>query len=61
VYVESTSNPRDAIAREKQIKSWTRAKKLALIAASNPTRADLAAGWFETRDGVTADSSLRSE
>jgi putative endonuclease len=47
VYVESTSNSRDAIGREKQIKSWTRAKKLALVATTNPTWKDLAAGWFE--------------
>jgi putative endonuclease len=51
VHIESTSNPRDAIAREKQIKQWTRAKKLALIEADNPQWADLATMWF-------ADSSL---
>ena len=36
-----------AIAREKEIKGWTRAKKLALISQSNPDFEDLAAqqGW----------------
>ena len=45
VYVESSSNPRDAIAREKQIKRWSRRKKLALIEAFNPDWTDLAASW----------------
>ena len=36
----------DAIAREKQLKGWTRAKKDALIRKTNPTYADLAAGWY---------------
>jgi hypothetical protein len=36
-----------AIAREKQIKSWTRAKGLALIGTKNPTWQDLADGWGE--------------
>jgi putative endonuclease len=41
VYVESTSDIRAAIAREKQIKGWTRAKKIALIASMNPAWDDL--------------------
>jgi putative endonuclease len=36
-----------AIAREKQIKAWTRAKRLALIKVDNPTWQDLAEGWGE--------------
>ena len=36
----------DAIAREKQIKKWRRAWKLALIEAINPQRLDLAEPWF---------------
>lgn len=36
-----------AIAREKQIKAWTRAKRLALIQSKNPTWQDLAEGWGE--------------
>jgi predicted GIY-YIG superfamily endonuclease len=38
---------RNAIAREKQIKSWTRAKRLALIKIENPTWQDLTDGWGE--------------
>jgi putative endonuclease len=41
VHVETATNPRDAIAREKQIKRWTRAKKVALIEATNPEWLDL--------------------
>jgi putative endonuclease len=36
-----------AIAREKQIKAWTRAKRLALIKSENPTWQDLAEGGGE--------------
>ena len=36
-----------AIAREKQIKAWTRAKRIALIESTNPTWQDLAEGWGE--------------
>ena len=45
VYFETTPNVSAAIAREKQIKGWTRAKKLALIETSNPKWADLSEGW----------------
>jgi putative endonuclease len=47
VLIESCGSPREAIAREKQIKSWSRWKKIALIEESNPGWADLAAKWFE--------------
>ncbi|EQD56775.1 Excinuclease ABC C subunit domain protein, partial [mine drainage metagenome] len=36
VYLESTLNVTDALAREKQIKGWTRARKIALIESQNP-------------------------
>jgi putative endonuclease len=35
----------NAIAREKQVKAWTRAKRLALIKSINPTWQDLAEDW----------------
>jgi hypothetical protein len=38
--------PRSAIAREKQLKGWIRAKKIALIEKSNPTWNDLSEGWY---------------
>jgi putative endonuclease len=40
---ERFTDIRSAIAREKQIKGWTRAKKLALITQTNPEFKDLAA------------------
>ena len=47
VYVEETADVQAAIMREKQIKGWTRAKKVALIEAVNPAWVDLSAEWFE--------------
>ena len=41
VYVESTSDVRAAIRREKQIKRWNRAWKFALIQRENPEWHDL--------------------
>jgi putative endonuclease len=35
-----------AIEREKQLKRWGRAKKVALIAPGNPTWVDLSEGWY---------------
>jgi putative endonuclease len=45
VHVEAAGEARDAIRREKQLKGWTRRKKLQLIEATNPSWEDLAAGW----------------
>ena len=42
VHSEAFSNVSDAIAREKQIKSWSRARKNALIEEYNPRWNDLA-------------------
>jgi len=41
VYFESTSDAKAAIEREKQIKSWKRERKIALIMESNPRMTDL--------------------
>ena len=46
VYIEIYDRIEQAIAREKQIKGWTRAKKDALIATQNPEWNDLAADWY---------------
>ena len=46
VYFEQTSNSRAAIEREKQIKGWSRKKKVRLIEATNLGWLDLAADWF---------------
>jgi putative endonuclease len=45
VYFEPYSTPGRAIAREKQLKGWSRAKKLALIRTMNPTWIDLSEEW----------------
>ncbi len=47
VHFESTEDVHTAISREKQIKGWTRNKKVALIDSVNPTWNDLSASWFE--------------
>ena len=59
VYFETFRDVRAAIAREKQIKAWDRAKRVALIAAKNPTWEDYGADWFPTHPRK-ADPSLRS-
>jgi len=41
VWFETYANINEAIAREKRIKHWNRAWKLALIEANNPTWRDL--------------------
>ncbi len=45
VYFERFTDVRDAIAREKEIKGWVRARKVRLIEARNPTWEDLAHRW----------------
>ena len=44
VYVEEASSPIDAIAREKQLKSWRREKKNAFVMEMNPEWKDLSGG-----------------
>jgi putative endonuclease len=60
VYFESYRYVRTAITREKQIKAFSRAKKIALIESTNPAWDDLTAKYFPQYP-KTADSSLRSE
>ena len=45
VYYEETGDVNAAIAREKQLKGWTRKKKDALIASVNPLWEDLSEDW----------------
>ena len=47
VWYELHATMPDAIAREKQIKSWSRRKKVALIESTNPDWVDLAARWYD--------------
>jgi putative endonuclease len=60
VYFEVFKYVTNAIRREKQIKGWDRAKRLALIESMNPTWVDLAEGWGEAIEPLNADPSLRS-
>jgi putative endonuclease len=46
VHYEETDDVSAAIAREKQIKGWIRAKKVALIESSNRNWVDLAEEWY---------------
>jgi putative endonuclease len=46
LYLEEYPRIDDAIAREKQLKAWSREKKLALIRESNTRWNDLAWNWF---------------
>ncbi|MGA2077487.1 MAG: GIY-YIG nuclease family protein [Terriglobia bacterium] len=45
VYYEVCGDPRAAISREKQIKGWTRLRKVALIESLNRDWKDLSDGW----------------
>ncbi len=45
VYFEETSDVDAALAREKQIKGWVRAKKMALIESINPEWRDVSEAW----------------
>ena len=43
IYCEHYTHVHDALAREAQLKKWSRAKKIALINQSNPSWIDLGA------------------
>ncbi len=45
VYFEDTNDVSVAIEREKQLKSWNRARKNALVETINPDWCDLSADW----------------
>jgi putative endonuclease len=45
VYYESFDDVHNAIGREKQLKGWSRVKKIALIESKNPRWEDLAEKW----------------
>ena len=47
VYYEKLTNVSIAITREKQIKGWSRAKKVELIEFENPVWDDLAEHWYD--------------
>ena len=45
VYFEESTDVNSAIAREKQLKGWTRKKKNQLIQKANPEWKDLSLNW----------------
>ena len=45
IYFEATEDISSALAREKQIKGWRRAKKISLIEEINPGWKDLSLEW----------------
>jgi putative endonuclease len=49
-----------AIAREKQLKGWSRAKKLSLIQRMNPTWIDLSEEWGQPLQPLPAKYTPRS-
>jgi putative endonuclease len=62
VYFEQGTDIRGAIAREKQLKGWTREKKLRLIESVNAGWLDLAGDWFPAMmPTIPAPASSRAE
>ena len=59
VYFEEHADIRDAIEREKQIKSWRREKKVALIKSLNPRWRDVSLDWQLNEAVGSSDKSLR--
>ena len=60
-YYESLTDGPAALARETQLKRWTRAKKIALIERVNPAWFDLSDTWFsngELTTGILVDRPL---
>ena len=55
VYFEEFRGVSNAIAREKELKGWLRAKKIALLEKDNPDWRDLSAGWYEPELGSARD------
>src|SRR4051812_24588735 len=47
LYYECWNDPLRGIAREKQLKGWSRKKKIALIECMNPEWKDLSKEWYE--------------
>ena len=68
VWFERFGSPGAAIAREKQLKGWIRAKKIALIEKMNSAWVDLSEGWYvvdpskDAREGraTTGPSTTRA-
>ena len=60
VWFEAYSSVDRAIVREKQIKNWSRKKKIFLIEMENASWADLSEGWYATAGPSTASAGADS-
>jgi putative endonuclease len=60
VYYEETGSVHSAIEREKQLKGWTRQRKIALIAQANPKWRDLSEECLIGQRSEAADQTLPS-
>ena len=47
IWFERQEYVQKAIARDKELKGWRRAKKIALIESMNPTWSDLSRDWYD--------------
>jgi len=61
VYYEETGDIISAIEREKELKGWLRAKKIALIESVNPEWKDLSLEWVEPHTQTLRPPAADSE
>jgi putative endonuclease len=61
VYFEEHADIRNALEREKQIKSWQREKKMAPVESLNPKWRDWSLNWRLADHSQRADQSLRAD
>ncbi len=60
VHFEESAFLMEAIRREKELKGWRRAKKVALIERTNPSWDDLACEWYDSAEpGCLAQHGFR--
>jgi putative endonuclease len=59
VWFERFGEVTEAIDREKQLKRWSRLKKIRLIEIANPTWEDLSAGWYPYLSATSLSSANR--
>lgn len=52
VYFESHVSRRAATRRMRQIRAWSRPRRVEMVTAWNPVWADLAESWFEERTAM---------
>ncbi|MGA8940918.1 MAG: GIY-YIG nuclease family protein [Acidobacteriaceae bacterium] len=58
VYIEQYTDVQRAIAREKQLKRWSRAKKLTLIKRDNAAWSDLSEDWGKPIDPTVSAAAV---